>query len=185
MAKNDSSKIFNNLKTIYTCIAWAIDSRSARISCRVLVPKTFLRVVAARSWVDLGASSTFVTLVILVNFVQINIGFKNTLKFFFNYRIKYTKIYNSINCHCNWISCQNLKLNKNNYTFCFIFLNWPFQQSEYLYLLFRVNTVYPYLYLYSVRFTINLIWNEISFSMITYFLRGYIKRNLNEIKVIN
>ena len=127
-----AQKFFNNLKTIYTCIAWAIDSRSARISCRVLVPKTFLRVVAARSWVDLGASSTFVTLVILVNFEKINIGLKKKWKFTLNlfshnYRIKYTKIYNSINCHCNWISCQNLKLNINNYSFCFICLNWPFQ----------------------------------------------------------
>ena len=42
----------------------AIDSLSAKISCKVLVPKTFLKVVAANNCVDLGASSTFVTLVI-------------------------------------------------------------------------------------------------------------------------
>ena len=48
------------LETERTCIWWLIASRSARISLRFLVPSTLRNVVAARSLVDLLASSTLV-----------------------------------------------------------------------------------------------------------------------------
>ena len=40
---------------------WLMDSLSARISARFLVPRTLRRVVAARSCVERGAFSTLLT----------------------------------------------------------------------------------------------------------------------------
>ena len=47
--------------TILTCILLDILSLSPRISCKVLVPRMFLRVVWARSLVEWWAFSTLAT----------------------------------------------------------------------------------------------------------------------------
>lgn len=49
------------LKTAHTCMLCAISSRSERISERFLVPRTFLRVVCARSRVAESALVMFAT----------------------------------------------------------------------------------------------------------------------------
>ena len=53
-----------------SCIACEICSFSRRISWRDFVPRILRRVVAARSWVDFGASSTFVTDIIGSNILK-------------------------------------------------------------------------------------------------------------------